>query len=468
MQFPEVRKSGDTLDMKSLELDETPVSYESSEPTSSEKTSTEGSTPANFVIDVTEDDEDSPAQRDQSTSSHEHESNERQDEREIGTGDDGRDSFEDLDLTGFDDDDIAASLASSANVVSNEIFDTIFQNVDDSVLPSTEMRKSSETLTPTSEQMVSTSIPMEVVVGCSPLVSISPTSEPSVSIIPPQADQPQSKRRRLDERQSELITSLVSGLPTPPITTATTRLSVTKMFATGPSSVFDVGGPSAPPGFPVLRFNRDAASERLALHMAEEQLRSSSPQGKNISMSEGGAPDDDSSDDSLRKEISVLSQKNIELDIQVAELRAQNIELRTQVSKLQSDRTYLGGQLAEVKRDRKVKDKQISDLQEHFNLLTSSYFELKKKLEDDFGEKYKTSVEEQRINLHMQAYPVDVPAGQPSGSAERIEVVPPMASHIQEIIRKNQEDDTERGQLLFKRNVTQSNSKGESLITSLS
>jgi len=44
-------------------------------------------------------------------------------------------SFEDLDLTGFDNDDIAASLASSANVVSNEILDTIFQNVDDGVLP---------------------------------------------------------------------------------------------------------------------------------------------------------------------------------------------------------------------------------------------------------------------------------------------------------------------------------------------
>ena len=166
MQFPEVRKAGDTLDMKSLgphtvglikqnrrgkvvfrgryplekfgkftELDETPVSYESSEPTSSEKTSTEGSTPANIVIDVTEDDEDSPTPRDQSASSHEHESNERQDEREMGTGDDGHDSFEDLDLTGFDNDDIAASLASSANVVSNEILDTIFQNVDAGVLP---------------------------------------------------------------------------------------------------------------------------------------------------------------------------------------------------------------------------------------------------------------------------------------------------------------------------------------------
>ena len=175
------------------------MSYESLEPTSSEKTSTEGSTPANIVIDVTEDDEDSPTPKDQSASSHEHESTERQDEREMVTGDDRHDSFENLDLSGFDNDDIAASLASSANIVSNKILDTIFQNVDDVVLPSTKTRKSSETLTPTSEQMVSTSIPMEIVVGCSPPVSISPTTEPFVSVIPPQADQPQSKRRRLDE-----------------------------------------------------------------------------------------------------------------------------------------------------------------------------------------------------------------------------------------------------------------------------
>ena len=115
-----MRKEGETLDMKSLgphtvglikqnrrgkfvfrgcyplekfgkftELYETPVSYESSEPNSSEKKSTEGSTPANIVIDVTEDDEDSPTPKDQSASSHEHEANERQDEREMVTGDDG-------------------------------------------------------------------------------------------------------------------------------------------------------------------------------------------------------------------------------------------------------------------------------------------------------------------------------------------------------------------------------------------
>ncbi|CAH1440683.1 unnamed protein product [Lactuca virosa] len=140
--------------------------------------------------------------------------------------------------------------------------------------------------------MVSTSIPMEMVIGCSPPVSASPTSEPFMSVFTPESDQPQSKRTRLDVRQSELIASLVSGLPTPPVTTTTTRLTTTKMFPTGPSSEFHVAGPSAPPGFSVPRYNRDAASERQALHMAEEQLLSPGPRGKGVSIDEGGARGD--------------------------------------------------------------------------------------------------------------------------------------------------------------------------------
>ena len=118
--------------------------------------------------------------------------------------------------------------------------------------------------------MVSASIPMEMVIGCSPPISTSPTSEPFMSVFTPDSDQPQSKRQRLDVRQSELIASLISGLPTPPVTTATTRLTTTKMFSTGLSSAFTMGGPSAPPGFSIPTYNRDDASERLALHMDEQ------------------------------------------------------------------------------------------------------------------------------------------------------------------------------------------------------
>ena len=115
----------------------------------------------------------------------------------------------------------------------------------------------------------------------------------------------------------------------------------------------------------------------------------------------------------------------------MAELRAENVDLRIQVSKLQSDKSSLGGQLAELKKDKKVKSKQISDLQDHFNLLTSSYFELKKKLEVDLGDRYQTTVEEQRINLHVEAFPVDLPVGQSSGTTERVTVDPPVAPYIQ-------------------------------------
>ena len=86
-------------------------------------------------------------------------------------GEDRNDSFDDLDLMGFDNDDIAASLSISANVVSHQNLDAIFYNVDDVVFPTTETRKSSETIeteTPTSGKMVSASIPMETVIGCSP------------------------------------------------------------------------------------------------------------------------------------------------------------------------------------------------------------------------------------------------------------------------------------------------------------
>ncbi|CAI9303237.1 unnamed protein product [Lactuca saligna] len=146
--------------------------------------------------------------------------------------------------------------------------------------------------------------------------------------------------------------------------------------------------------------------------MAEEQLLSPDPQGKGVAIEEGGAGDDNLTLSGLQKEISVLSQKNTELDIQVTELRAENVNLRIQ----------------------------ISDLQDHFNLLTSCYFELKKKLEVDLGDKYQTYVEEQRINLHVQAFLVDLPVGQSSGTVNRRVDESPLAPHITEIIHRGQEE----------------------------
>ena len=93
-------------------------------------------------------------------------------------------SFADLDLTGYYNDDIVASLASSSNLVINENLDSIFSNVDEVVPPTTETRKPDEVLEttlPTTNQMANTATPMETVIGFPPPVSASPTIEPFMS-----------------------------------------------------------------------------------------------------------------------------------------------------------------------------------------------------------------------------------------------------------------------------------------------
>ena len=127
--------------------------------------------------------------------------------------------------------------------------------------------------------------------------------------------------------------------------------------------------------------------------------------------------------DELHKRVNVLDQKNIELNIQVEYLLSENVNLKIQVSDLQDDRA--------------TKTKQISELQARFNLLTSSYFDLKKKLEEDLGAKYKTSTDEYKINLHNQAHPVAMPTVQTSRVIDRFEEDPVHAPHVAEIIRDN-------------------------------
>ena len=92
----------------------------------------------------------------------------------------------------------------------------------------------------------------------------------------------------------------------------------------------------------------------------------------------------------------------------MSELRAENAKHSFQVSELLSDKSNLGVKVADLTKDKELKSKQISDLQDHYNMLTSSYCALKKKLEEDFGDKYQTSAEEYKINLHVEAFPVEV------------------------------------------------------------
>ena len=87
-------------------------------------------------------------------------------------------------------------------------------------------------------------------------------------------------------------------------------------------------------------------------------------------------------------------------------------------------------QVVDLLKDKALKSKQITDLQDHFNLLTSSCFELKKKLEEDFSDKYQTSADEYKINLHTQAFPVTMPTGQTLGVVDHVEDEPSQAPHV--------------------------------------
>ena len=83
------------------------------------------------------------------------------------------------------------------------------------------------------------------------------------------------------------------------------------------------------------------------------------------------------------------------IDIQIADLVSENAKLKIQVTDIEEDKT--------------LKAKQIIDLQTHFGLLTASYFDLKRKLEQELGDKFKSSVDESRMYLPSQAPPVVPP-----------------------------------------------------------
>ncbi|KAL7597760.1 hypothetical protein Lser_V15G25577 [Lactuca serriola] len=112
-----------------------------------------------------------------------------------------------------------------------------------------------------------------------------------------------------------------------------------------------------------------------------------------------------------------------------------------------------------------IKSKQISELQDHFNLLTSSYFNLKKKLEKDSGNKYKTSADEHKIDLHSQAHLIAVPTAQTSRVVNRFTEEFAHAPHILEIIRDRQEKAAKKGQILFKRSSDKNASGNRSTVT---
>lgn len=92
-----------------------------------------------------------------------------------------------------------------------------------------------------------------------------------------------------------------------------------------------------------------------------------SSRGKGISFEEGRSGDGDYEKFSLKEEIGILKQQNIEKDILIRKHDIRIIELEA---------------------DNALKSKQISELQTNLGSINAFYFSLKKKLFEAFGEKF--------------------------------------------------------------------------------
>ena len=119
------------------------------------------------------------------------------------------DSLNDLDLSGYDMDNIPLNFGGNDNFLSNEDLDLFFDNIYDVAYPATEIRDTEdvlETTPPTSNQMADTTTPKEKTSGIPPLEDVIPTTEPSVSkLLTTQTSQPPLESRRRDLRQGVFI-----------------------------------------------------------------------------------------------------------------------------------------------------------------------------------------------------------------------------------------------------------------------
>ena len=89
--------------------------------------------------------------------------------------------------------------------------------------------------------------------------------------------------------------------------------------------------------------------------------------------------------------------------------------------------------MAELREDNVLKTKQIADLQTQYGHLAANFLELQKKLEDKFGDEFKSNVEEPYVDPPIPDAPsVDAPTtSQPIRSpiiVDRFEVDPELAS----------------------------------------
>ncbi|KAL7588529.1 hypothetical protein Lser_V15G41246 [Lactuca serriola] len=336
----------------------------------------------------------------------------------------------------------------------NELLD----NVDDVAEPTTETREEEDVLivspppTNTTAEIVS---PVVITSGIPSLDVISPTSEP-VECDPTtiQVTPPTSKRRRLDPR---LVTPSVSA---PPKTTPV--IVSNEPFTEGTSTIYETGDSSFPTNFSPPRPEHDATSARLASLLAREQLSTPPAHSKGICIEGGNSGEEIPSLSELQKQVVALSQKNVELD-------QRNTKLDIKVAGLQAENTQLSIQMAELNEENAAKTKQITDLQIHFGLLTASYYDLKKKLEDKFSDEFRSSVDEPLIYLPNQ----DVPIAPTSTSANirtttivnRFENEPEQAPPGKASKHKKSDKEPEKSQLLFKRSVDHKAPWDQQLVT---
>nr|KAJ0193478.1 hypothetical protein LSAT_V11C800389040 [Lactuca sativa] len=319
IQFPEIFKEGDTLDMKSLgpytvglikqnlkgkvvfqgkyqlvkfgkfaELNEASESHGSSDKLSYEPTSSERVISDDDIITMSDHDVEEDTMVPDALVVEEH----------------------DLTSVRVQSDYDEVTLESNANLLSNENFDMFFDNIHDVAHPATDIQETEDVLEST----------------------------------PPAT------------KQGILDSVILQGLPTQPSTT--TPIVSSRLINEGTSTTYEAGGSSTPVGFFPLRPGHDVASVRLAMHLAQEQSSMPSSQAKGSSIGEGHLGGDNPTLLGLQKEINMLNQKNIKLDIQVADPLTENSKLKIQVVDLEEDKV--------------LKKKQITDLLTYFVLLTAT------------------------------------------------------------------------------------------------
>ncbi|XP_023751994.1 uncharacterized protein LOC111900354 [Lactuca sativa] len=311
------------------EINESSESHGMSEKTLFEPTSSERVISEDVITVSDQDDDEAQATVAHVAEEHELQPVHVQSDYNEGSGND-KEVFEDVDLTGFDNDDIPLNFGSNDEFMTGEDLDNLLEDDDEVAHTTTETREKEDVLLaapPVSNPSAEIANPMVTVSGIPPLDDVLPTSTPMESDHHTTQDSPPPTKIHIIVLR--LATQSASTSPT-----TTLAIVSAEPITERPSTFFETESPS---------------------------------------LSE------------LQKQVDAVSQKNVELD-------QRNIELYIKVADLQAENTQLSIQMAELTEQNAAKTKQITDLHTHFVLLTGNYYDLKKNLEDKFGDEFKSSV----------------------------------------------------------------------------